>query len=142
MSEAKVNLFQDFSGRLDIGAALDAAETAMFLYDVEPGGSFPYHYEYVPEWLLVVEGTVAVRVPDGEIELERGDLTRFPPGPDGAHQIENRSTATARLLLFSDAAVPSVSVYPDSGAVGVWPDDDTEFYFKRNTAVSREEALD
>jgi uncharacterized cupin superfamily protein len=142
MSEAKVNLFQEFSGRLDIGAALDAAETAMFLYDVEPGGSFPYHYEYVPEWLLVVEGTVAVRVPDGEVELERGDLMRFPPGPDGAHQIANRSTATARLLLFSNAAVPAVSVYPESDAVGVWPDDDTEFYFKRNAAISREDALD
>ena len=57
MSERKVNLFQEFTGRLDIGAALGAAETAMYVYDVHPGASFPYHYEYVPEWLLVVEGT-------------------------------------------------------------------------------------
>jgi uncharacterized cupin superfamily protein len=138
VSERKVNLFQEFTGRLDIGAALDAAETAMYLYDVHPGASFPYHYEYVPEWLLVVEGTLVVRTPEGELELGRGDLVRFPAGPSGAHQIMNRGEATARALLFSNAAVPAISVYPDSDTIGVWPDDDTEFYFKRSTAVSRD----
>jgi hypothetical protein len=50
----------------------------------------------------------------------------------------NRGQATARALLFSDAAVPAISVYPDSDTIGVWPDDDTEFYFKRSTAVTRD----
>jgi uncharacterized cupin superfamily protein len=133
-----VNLFEDFTGRLDIGGLLGSPETAMYLYNVEPGGSFPYHYEYVEEWLLVLDGAVAVRTPRGERELERGDLVRYPPGPEGAHQITNRSDATARLLLFSKAAVPAVSVYPDTDTIGVWPDDDTEYYFKRDTAVSRD----
>jgi uncharacterized cupin superfamily protein len=110
----------------------------MFLYDVDPGDSFPYHFEYVPEWLLVVDGELSVRTPEGEQELGRGDLVRFPPGPLGAHQIMNRGQATARALLFSDAAVPAISVYPDSDTIGVWPDDDTEFYFKRSTAVTRD----
>jgi uncharacterized cupin superfamily protein len=132
------NIFEDeFAGRLD----LSSDETAMFVYDVDPGGSFPYHYEYVEEWLLVIEGAVAVRVPDGERELGRGDILRFPPGPDGAHQITNRSEAPARLLLWSKASLPGISVYPDTDAVGVWPDDDTEFYFKRSTALSREDAV-
>jgi uncharacterized cupin superfamily protein len=133
------NVFDDqFSGRLD----LSSDETAMYVYDVQPGGSFPYHYEYVEEWLLVVDGTVVIRAPDGESELGRGDLLRFPAGPDGAHQIVNRSDRAARLLLFSKTTVPAVSVYPDSDAIGVWPDDETEFYFKRGAAISREEALD
>jgi uncharacterized cupin superfamily protein len=133
------NVFDDqFSGRLD----LSSDETAMYVYDVEPGGSFPYHYEYVEEWLLVVDGTIVVRAPEGESELGRGDLLRFPAGPDGAHQIVNRSDRAARLLLFSKTAVPAASVYPDSDAIGVWPDDETEFYFKRGAAISREEALD
>jgi uncharacterized cupin superfamily protein len=133
------NVFEDqFSGRLD----LSSEETAMYLYDVKPGESFPYHYEYVEEWLLVVDGAVVVRRPEGEAALERGELLRFPPGPDGAHQILNRGDASARVLLFSKIAVPAVSVYPDSDAIGVWPDDETEFYFKRSAAVSREEALD
>jgi uncharacterized cupin superfamily protein len=133
------NVFDDqFTGRLD----LSSDETAMFVYDVDPGDAFPYHYEYVEEWLLVVDGTVAVRAPDGERELRRGEIVRFPAGADGAHQIVNRSDAKARLLLFSKASVPAVSVYPDSDAVGVWPDDDTEYYFKRGNAISRKDALD
>jgi uncharacterized cupin superfamily protein len=137
-SPRMVNLFDDFTGRLDIGGALGSAETAMYLYDVEPGGSFPYHYEYVEEWLLVVDGAVTVRTPEGEQELQRGDLVRYSPGPDGAHQIKNRGDATARVLLFSKATVPSVAVYPDTDTIGVWPDDDTEYYFKRDTAVPRD----
>jgi uncharacterized cupin superfamily protein len=79
--------------------------------------------------------------PAGETELERGAILRFPPGPEGAHQITNRGGTTARLLLFSSAALPSISVYPDTDTVGVWPDDDTEFYFKRSGAISREDAV-
>jgi uncharacterized cupin superfamily protein len=132
------NLFEDeFTGRLDLGSE----ETAMYLYDLDPGDSFPYHYEYVEEWLLVIEGVVVVRVPDGEVELVRGALMRFAAGPGGAHQIMNRGIAKARVLLFSKAALPGISVYPDSDAIGVWPDDETEFYFKRGGAVSREDAL-
>jgi uncharacterized cupin superfamily protein len=134
----KVNLFEDFTGRLDIASALGSAEIAMYLYDFEPGESLPYHYEYVDEWLLVVDGTVAVRVPDGDRELHRGDLLRYPAGPEGAHQVTNRSDRAARVLLFSKAAVPAISVYPDADTIGVWPDNDTEYYFKRNTAVSRD----
>jgi uncharacterized cupin superfamily protein len=132
------NIFDDaFTGRLD----LSSDETAMFVYDVDPGDSFPYHYEYVEEWLLVIDGTVVVRNPDGERELGRGEILRFAPGPDGAHQITNRGAAPARLLLWSKAALPGISVYPDTDAVGVWPDDDTEFYFKRSSSLSREDAL-
>lgn len=134
----KVNLFEDFTGRLDVAGALGSAETAMYLYDLDPGEALPYHYEYVDEWLLVVDGTVAARVPEGDRELRRGDLVRYPSGPAGAHQIANRSDATARILLFSKAAAPAVSVYPDTDTIGVWPDDDTEYYFKRSTAVPRD----
>lgn len=132
------NLFEDeFTGRLD----LSSEATAMYLYDVDPGGSFPYHYEYVEEWLLVISGAVVVRTPGGEAELGRGAILRFPAGAEGAHQITNRGSATARLLLFSSAALPSISVYPDADAIGVWPDDETEFYFKRGSAISRDDAV-
>lgn len=137
-SSPKLNLFQEFTGRLDIAGALGSDEAAMYLYDLDPGESLPYHYEYVDEWLVVVDGTVAVRVPGGEHELQRGDIVRYPAGPEGAHQIANRSDTVARVLLFSKVAVPAVSVYPDSDTIGVWPDDDTEYYFKRNTAVPRD----
>src|SRR5262249_46371010 len=79
-----------------------------------------------------------LRAPDGDRELHRGDFARYPAGPEGAHQITNRSDRAARVLLFSKAAVPAISVYPDTDTIGVWPDDDTEYYFKRDSAVSRD----
>jgi len=134
----KVNLFEDSAGRLDIAGALGSEDTAMFLYDIDPGESLPYHYEFTEEWLLVVDGTVAVRTPDGDDELQRGDLVRYPAGPEGAHQIANRGDATARVLLFSKATAPAVAVYPDADTIGVWPDDESEYYFKRSSAVPRD----
>ena len=133
----KVNLHGTFEGRLDVAQAVGSEATAMFVYDLPPGNaSSPYHYEYAEEWLLVVEGTLVLRAPDGEHTLERGDLVHFPAGPDGAHKVMNRSDSPARTLVFSSARTPAVSVYPDSDKIGVWsgrePD---ELIFERGSAV-------
>lgn len=124
-------------GRLDVAQHLGSADLMMFVYDLEPGrSSSPNHYEYEEEWLLVVDGTVVVRVPDGEHTLQRGDLVRFPAGPEGAHKVLNRSDAPARTLMFSSSRVPAVSVYPDSDKIAVWSGNDPdELIFKRGSAV-------
>jgi uncharacterized cupin superfamily protein len=123
--------------RIDVAAKFGSEATAMYLYDLAPGrSSCPYHYEYEEEWLLVVAGAVVVRTPDGEHSLTRGDLICFPPGPEGAHKIMNKSSAPARTLAFSSSRVPAVSVYPDSNKIGVWPGDETnQLVFRRDTAV-------
>ena len=118
-----INIFsaENDEGRIDVARAAGSTGTAMYVYDLAPGrASSPYHYEYEEEWLLVVEGTVTVREPDGERTLERGDLVCVPPGPSGAHRIMNRSDSPARTLLFSSARVPAVSVYPDSDKIGIF----------------------
>jgi uncharacterized cupin superfamily protein len=134
-----INVFsaENPDGRIDVARAVGSTATTMFIYDPDPGeGSSPYHYEYEEEWLLVVDGTVVVRAPDGEHTLQRGDLVRFPPGPAGAHKVMNRSDSRARTLLFSSSRVPAVSVYPDSDKIGVWAgDEENELIFKRGTAV-------
>jgi len=123
-------------GRIDVAAAVGSKGFAMFVYDVPPGeSSSAYHYEYEEEWLLVVEGEVVVRAPDGEHTLQRGDLVCFPAGPDGAHQVTNRSESPARTLLFSRDAMPAVSVYPDNDKLAVWTGDENELVFKRDTSV-------
>jgi uncharacterized cupin superfamily protein len=123
-------------GRIDVGQATGSTETLMFIYDLAPGqSSSPYHYEYDEEWLLVVDGTVVVRVPDGEHTLERGDLVRFPAGPAGAHKVMNRSDAPARTLLFSTSRGLAVSVYPDSDTIGVWAGGENDLVFERGKAV-------
>ena len=87
------NIFtaDDPAGRVDVAAVTGSSETAMYIYDIAPGASSsPYHYEYTEEWLLVVDGTVTVRTPDGEHTLGRGELTCFPAGPAGAHKVMNK----------------------------------------------------
>jgi uncharacterized cupin superfamily protein len=134
-----VNIFsaENLEGRIDVARAVGSKATLMFIYDLDPGrSSSPYHYEYDEEWLLVADGTVVVRAPDGEHTLERGDLVCFPPGPVGAHKLMNRSESPARALLFSSSRAPAVSVYPDSDTIGVWPGDgENDLVFKRGTAV-------
>ncbi len=133
-----VNIFGATSpeGRVDVARAVGSAATLMFIYDMEPGqSSCPYHYEYEEEWLLVVDGTVVVRAPDGEHTLERGEVVCFPPGPAGAHKLMNRSESPARMLLFSSSRSPAVAVYPDSDKVGVYVDGADDLIFKRGTAV-------
>ena len=62
-----------------------------------------------------------MRDPEGEHELESGDVVLFPDGPEGAHKVTNRGEGRARIALFSTKGDPSIAVYPDSGKIGVWP---------------------
>lgn len=133
-----LNIFtaENLEGRVDVARAVGSTGTLMFIYDLEPGqSSSPYHYEYEEEWLLVIDGTIVLRAPDGEHTLERGSLVRFPPGPAGAHKLMNRSEAPARMLMFSSSRAPAVSVYPDSDKIGVYYDETHGLIFKRGTAV-------
>jgi uncharacterized cupin superfamily protein len=138
MAMAKINVFStEDRGRIDVSRAVGSEATAIYIYDLPPGrSSSPYHYEYEEEWLLVLDGTIVVRAPDGEQTLERGDLVCFAAGPAGAHKVMNRGESTARMMMFSNGRVPAVSVYPDSDKIGVWPGDEAnELIFKRSTAV-------
>src|ERR1043166_3934274 len=134
-----INIFsaENPDGRIDVAGAVGSTASVMFVYALAPGeASSPYHYEYEEEWLLVVEGTVVVRAPDGEHALERGDLVCFPAGPAGAHRGMNRSDAPARTLLFSHRRGLAVSVYPDSDTIGVFPGNEAdELIFERSSAV-------
>lgn len=135
-----VNIFEaTFEGRVDLGALSGSSRTAAYLYEMEPGEAMcPYHYEYVEEWMLVVAGEASVRTPEGERTLAAGELVRFPAGASGAHKVGNRGAVRCRVMLFSEARAPAVSVYPDSNKIGVWPaGDDTanDLLFVRDTAV-------
>ena len=106
----------------EVGKAAGGMELAVKFFELPAGQSLcPYHYEYLEEWLLVLEGTPVVRVPDGEEQLKPGDLVSFSPGPEGAHKVMNPGDETARVLMFSSSREPAVAVYPDSDKIGVWP---------------------
>ena len=114
-------------GMARVGKTAGGEELAVKAFALPPGQSIcPYHYEYVEEWLLVLDGDVVVRTPEGGQELVRGDLVCFPAGPSGAHKVSNGSEQTARVLMFSSAREPAVAVYPDSDKIGVWPGNDED----------------
>jgi uncharacterized cupin superfamily protein len=113
------------AGMARVGTQLGAQETTIKLFEIPPGESLcPYHYEYVEEWLVVLEGVVVVRVPEGEEPARAGALIRFPAGPEGAHKLTNRGERPARVVMFSSSREPAVAVYPDSDKIGVWPGHD------------------
>ena len=106
-----------------VGSLIGASALGLSVYDLAPGQSaFPYHYELGrEEWLLVLGGRPTLRDPDGEEELAPGDLVVFLEGEEGAHKVTNNTDETVRIAMISNKEEPSVSFYPDSGKVGLWP---------------------
>ena len=109
------------AGYVKLGPPLGAEMLAGTIYELPPGQSnCPYHYESDEEWLLVLEGKLTVRHPEGEDELDRGDLVCFPAGPEGAHKLTNHGEENVKMLLVSTRRMPAVAVYPDSDKIGVF----------------------
>jgi uncharacterized cupin superfamily protein len=110
------------AGYRRIGPLVEADETSFNLILLQSGQAVcPYHYEFAEEWLLVLEGEVVVRTPDGEQTAVRGDVVCFPSGPDGAHKVRNDGKAPARIVMFSSSRRPAIAVYPDSDKIGAFP---------------------
>src|SRR5438045_9515481 len=84
-----------------VGRRLGANLLGGSVYDLPPGEkTWPYHYEVgCEEWLIVLSGRPTLRTPDGQRELEPGDLAVFPEGPAGAHQVLNRTDDLCRSLI-------------------------------------------
>ena len=67
----------------------------------------------------MLRGRPTLRAPEGEQVLEEGAVVLFPVGPDGAHQLANRSDAPVRYLMASNRPSPEAVEYPDSRQVSV-----------------------
>ncbi len=104
-------------GEAKLDPLLGAGRLDVTVVNVRPGeGSEPYHYVCGREqWLLVLGGTATLRHPQGEDELEAGDLVCLPEGPAGAHRLLNRGEADVRALRLSTTGLPANVCYPDTG---------------------------
>jgi uncharacterized cupin superfamily protein len=103
------------------GPKIGAERIGGTVYELPPGQALcPYHYESDEEWVLVLEGELTVRHPQGEDVLKAGDVTAFRVGPDGAHKTTNTSDQPVRFLMLSTKIEPAIAVYPDSNKIGVW----------------------
>ena len=127
------------SGMARLGKLLDGPEeSGISVYELPPGQAIcPYHYECgEEEWLLVLEGRPTLRTPEGSERLEPWDVVFFEKGRDGAHGVRNETDGAVRVLMFSTVVVPTATIYPDSGKVGVWTGDPaTDVIVRRDSGV-------
>lgn len=102
-----------------VGAAAGGRMLGASLYELEPGAAVsPLHLHHANEEMLVVmSGRAVARTPEGERDLAEGELVAFPAGPEGTHQVVNRSDAPARVLVISTMVVPDVVEHPESDKV-------------------------
>ena len=109
------------SGSHRFGPELDATRLGATVYELPPGQALcPYHYETEEEWLLVLQGELTVRHPEGEEVLRPGDVVAFPTGPAGAHKTTNLGSETVRLLMWANSDPSGYCVYPDSDKITYW----------------------
>ena len=108
--------------RIRLARRLGGEMLGASIYVIGPGQkSFPYHFHHAnEEMLIVLEGEVSVRTPQGEQVAVAGDAMVFNKGSDGAHQVINRSDGQARIVMMSTMVEPEIAEYPDSGNVGVF----------------------
>jgi uncharacterized cupin superfamily protein len=128
------------AGMNRFGPAIGASRLGATIYELPPGQSVcPYHYESEEEWLLVLQGELTLRHPEGEDVLRAGDITAFPVGPAGAHKTTNNSSEPVRILMFSNSDPMGYAVYPDSDKIAFFAESGDGREFVR---VKRGEKLD
>jgi quercetin dioxygenase-like cupin family protein len=71
---------------------------AVVYFELEPGGGVGSHTDSVEEVVLVLEGTVQVRLGDEQGQLSAGELALVPAMVP--HDVRNTGSATARLIGF------------------------------------------
>jgi uncharacterized cupin superfamily protein len=65
-----------------------------------------------------VRGRPTLRSPDGEQQLEEGDVVCFTRGEAGGHQVRNDTGEPVRVLMLSTMHMPEIVEYPDSEKIG------------------------
>ena len=108
--------------RKKLAAAADGEDVGCSLYELPAGDrSWPYHYHTGnEEALFVLDGEGVLRLDGERVPLEAGDYVALPADERGAHRVVNDSEGTLRYLMISTMTEPDVTVYPDSGKVGVF----------------------
>src|SRR5256885_13844484 len=77
------------------------------VYELGPGNFVVYHFHHGSEELLfVLRGRPALRGPEGERQLEEGEVVHFPVGPDGAHGLHNRTEELVRYVVAGICVSP------------------------------------
>ncbi len=102
----------EFGGGSHVGVCMEV---------LEPGKrACPRHYHLLEEeHLLVLEGSLTLRLGERSYTMAAGDYVCFPAGQKAGHGIANDGDAPCRYLIIGERNPADVIVYPDSGRVSV-----------------------
>ena len=105
--------------RAALGHQAGAERLGASLFALPPEqAAFPLHYHLGnEEMLIVIDGSPSLRTPDGERQLERGEVVAFLRGEAGAHQIVNRTESPIRVVMLSSMVGPEIVQYLDTGKI-------------------------
>jgi uncharacterized cupin superfamily protein len=108
--------------RARLGIQVGVTRVGASLWELPPGeAAYPYHFHLTEdEIVILLEGTLSLRTPEGWRELEQGEVVGFPVGEVGAHQVVNRTDSTARFLAISNSGLPEVVVQVDANKIGAF----------------------
>ena len=106
--------------RARIGRQAGTQKLGVSLFQVPPGeAAYPYHWHVAEEELIVVlAGRPSLRTPEGWRDLKEGEVVSCLVGPDGAHQLVNRTDQPIRFLAASNQQ-PDIVIRPDSDTLSV-----------------------
>lgn len=108
-----------------------ADKTMVSVYEIPPlKSAYPYHYHLKnEETFYIISGEGVVRTPEGEKRVSAGDLLFFPANSEGAHKLTNTSSTEKLVYIDFDVIYDmDVTIYPDSGKIGVWGKDVNKLY--------------
>ena len=108
-----------------LGEHVGARRLAANVYELGPGAHVsPLHFHHRNEELLfVLSGTPSLRRSANDVrELGPGEVVAFPTGPDGTHQIINRSDRPARVLICATNDLPEVAEQIEADQLAVITD--------------------
>lgn len=104
-----------------LGAFGGGSHVGVGLEQLAPGKrSCPTHYHMLEEeHLYILEGEVTLYLGDKSYVMRSGQYCCFPAGQKAGHSLYNHSDATCKFLIIGEKNPHDVTVYPDSGRVGV-----------------------
>lgn len=108
--------------RKRLGTVAGSEALGCSLYELPPGErSWPYHYHTGnEEALFVLEGAGTLRLAGECHPLAADDFVALPADESGAHRVINDGNEPLRYLAISTMSEPDVTVYPDTGRIGVF----------------------
>ena len=108
--------------RARLGPQVGVERVGATLWELPPGqAAYPYHFHLTEdEILILLEGSLSLRTPEGWRDLPEGEVVGFPVGEAGAHQVVNRGESTARFLAISNSGATEAVVQVDADKIGIF----------------------